>query len=442
MDSITKARPFQVIFMIVFALLALTGLYVFANFTGFGGGGPKIGALVIWGTLPQSAMTQELAAITTANKNFSKVTYVQEQAATFDGDLANAIASGDGPDLILISQDQLLAEEGKINVIPFSSISQRTFLNTYLPEDQLYLTANGTYGIPFTLDPLVLYYNQTMLSQAGIAQPPSSWEAVTGLAPSLTLKNASNVITQSAVALGTYANIENARAIISLLLLQSGSTITQSSNLGIRSTLAQGASSSNTGISPAAAALGFYTQFADPTRTVYSWNASIPSARQAFVAGDLAFYVGFASEEPLLKASNPNLSFDMAPIPQPQTSAAKADYGLAYAFAIPKASKNQTGAYLVASALASAAQLPAVSQALSMAPANRTLLSSISPSDAYAPVYYPEALIASGWLSPAPSVTDTIFSAMITSVNSGGLTAVNAIDAADQALDSVLPSSN
>src|ERR1700757_2917404 len=124
MDSLLNARPFQIVLMTIFGLLAFLGLYVFANYTGFSGTGPKIGALVIWGTLPQAAMTQELNALSNSNKSFSKVTYVQEQAATFDNDLANAIASGNGPDLIIINQEQLLGEESKINVIPFSSISQ------------------------------------------------------------------------------------------------------------------------------------------------------------------------------------------------------------------------------------------------------------------------------------------------------------------------------
>jgi ABC-type glycerol-3-phosphate transport system substrate-binding protein len=318
---------------------------------------------------------------------------VQKQSDTFDSDLANAIASGNGPDMILITQEQLLAEQSKISLIPFSSISQRTFLNTYLPEDQLYLTSTGTYGIPYVLDPLVLYYNQTLLSQAGIA----------------------------------------------LLLIQAGSPITQTSNLGIRSTLAQ-TNSSLTGIPPLEAALNFYTQFADPSRTVYSWNSSFPGARQAFLSGSLAMYIGYASEEPALKAANPNLSFDMAPIPQPQTAATKSDYGLAYAFALPKASRNTSGAYLTARALSDPKYLPAAAQALSMAPANRSLLTP-STSDQFAPVFYPEALISTGWLSPAPATTDSIFSAMISNINTGRYLAGPALSAASQALDAALPSS-
>ena len=268
---------------------------------------------------------------------------------------------------------------------------------------------------------------------------PASWEAVTGLAPTLTHSSKAG-ISQSAVAFGSYANVENARAILSLLFLQTGSAITQVTSAGPRSTLQQSANGSITGVSPISAALNFYTQFADPSRTVYSWNASFTSARQAFLAGNLALYIGFASEQPQLQAANPNLIFDMAPIPQPLTASTKIDYGEAYAFAIPKASRNQSGALLAAYALAGIKTLPIAAQGLSMAPANRSLLVP-SASDIYSPVYYPEALVATGWLSPAPATTDSIFSAMITNITSGKYNASAAVNSADQALTAALAAS-
>ena len=316
--------------------------------------------------------------------------------------------------------------------------SDRLLIPTY-PKISYISRSTGTYGIPYVLDPLVLYYNQTLLNQAGIATAPESWEAVTGLAPALTHAN-SGTVTQSAIDFGTYGNIENARAIISLLFLQAGTTITQASTNSIRSTLAASQSNTLTGVAPVAAALNFFTQFADPSRTVYTWNGSFPSARQAFIGGSLAFYVGFASEQPQLAAANPNLSFNMSPIPQPQTSATKIDYGLAYAFAIPKASQNPSGALMVARALTSPTYLALGAQGLSMAPANRTILTPLA-GDIYSPVYYPAALISLGWLSPSPATTDSIFGAMITSITSGAHTASDAISSADQALNASLPSS-
>jgi ABC-type glycerol-3-phosphate transport system substrate-binding protein len=439
-NPFASMRPFQLIIIIVFVLLAFVGLYLFANFTGFGNQANKIGTVVIWGTLPAAAVNQEINVLSSNNKAFGKVSYVQQPEASFDSNLANAIASGQGPTMILINQEQLLDEMSKLNVIPFSSIPQRTFINTYLPESSLFLTSTGTYGIPFVLDPLVLYYNKQILASAGVAVPPTTWEAVTGLAPTLSHVNTDQSIAQSAVALGQYNNINNARGILSLLFLQAGSPITSNTASGVRSTLSQVSQTDSSGTTPAVSALNFYTQFADPSRTVYSWNASFTSDFNDFIAGNLALYLGYASEEPTLKASNPNLNFDMAQIPQPQTSSHATDYGLVYAFAIPKASGNPAGAYAVAESLTTKGYVQTAAQALSMAPAQNALLVA-SPSDSYAPVYYPEALVAQGWLSPAPSVTDSIFSAMISNITTGQYQARNALQVADQALNAALPSS-
>jgi ABC-type glycerol-3-phosphate transport system substrate-binding protein len=97
---------------------------------------------------------------------------------------------------------------------------------------------------------------------------------------------------------------------------------------------------------------------------VYSWNSSESGAQESFTSGAAALYVGYASEQPFISNANPNLAYDMAAIPQPQTAANKVDYGLAYAFAIPKASSNAAGALAAAKALAnpnylgSAAHIP------------------------------------------------------------------------------------
>jgi multiple sugar transport system substrate-binding protein len=430
-------RPFQIVVMAIFALLAVVGLVLFASFTNFGGSGAKVGTVTIWGILPVDAVTKELDTIRQTDKSYQAVKYVQRSADTFDADLANAIASGGGPDLVLISQEQLNAERSKLNVIPFSVFSQRSYLDTFVPISELYLTDSGTYGFPLVVDPLVLYFNRPLLSNVGVAQPPSTWEAVTGLAPRLTQK-AGGQITQSAIAMGDYNNIPNARALISALLFQSGSPIvTLSTNGALRSALGTSLNAGSFGTSPAESAMSFYTQFADPAKTVYSWNRALPDARQNFIAGSVVLYPGFASERPLLSAANPNLDFDMTVIPQPSVSQSRSTYGKVYALAIPKASRNPSGALLVARLLAGKVYALDLAHTLSMAPAQRTSLAPAS-NDRFQAVYYPEALVSKGWLSPLPTVTDGIFSAMIGNITSGTLSVRDALDKANQALDAAL----
>jgi hypothetical protein len=112
-------------------------------------------------------------------------------------------------------------------------------------------------------------------------------------------------------------------------------------------------------------------------------------------------------------------------------------YGLAYAFSVPKASKNPSGAYAIASVLSGANASVSAATALSMAPAVRSGLS-VTPNDKYAAIFYPEALIARGWLSPAPRTVDQVFGTMITNITSGRAATAQAIQTASQALDAAL----
>lgn len=433
MDSPLKGfSPFQIILTSVFALLAILGLFFFASFQGGGGKKDAVGTVVIWGTLPADAVQGGIDTLSGSRDEYAKVSYVEQPAATFSKTLSDALASGAGPDLVILSQEQLSSERSKLQPIPFSTIPQRDYLDAYLPLFELFLTPEGTYGIPLALDPLVLYYNRATLSSEGVVAAPSTWEAVAGLAPSVSERTGGGGITKSLIALGEYSNVRNARAILSLLLLQAGTPITS----GTRAVFADDAETTY-GATPAQSAISFYAQFADPAKTLYSWNRSLPESRSMFIAGDLALYAGFASELPYLLEANPNLDLDMAAMPNPGTGGTRTTYGVGYAFAIPKAAGNPTGAYYAATALAAPDIAPLIAAGLSMAPALRSSLRA-GDNDRFGPVYFPQALIAKGWLSPSPSATDAAFSVMIGDITSGRRDLDEALSAAAQTITAAL----
>ena len=430
-----KLSAFQIGVIGFFAIAALAGLFVFATSKGFGGKKDQVGTVLIWGTLPNAAISDALAEISSADSQYAKVTYEQKPEANFSRQLADALASGGGPDAVIIDQEDLMAEVSKLRSIPFTSIPKRTILDTYLPEFELFLIPDGTYGVPLVLDPLVLYWNRTTLGSAGAIQAPATWEAVAGLAPSITKRTDAGAVTKSLIPLGGYANIGNARAIISLLLLQAGTPITTTDASGVVRAVFGNDANNQFGTTPAQSAVNFYAQFADPAKTVYSWNPSLREAAQTFVTGDTALYLGFASERKFLTESNPNLDFDMAPTPIPGTMTARMTYGKAYVVAITKGSKNPGGAYLAATALSGAGKK--VAAATGMAPAKRSDLVPAA-ADSYEAVFYPEALVAKGWLSPSRADTDSIFSAMISNVITGRKTIGDAVSTAAQALSAAL----
>ena len=430
-----KLSLFQTVLLIVFGLTALVGLFVFATRTGNNGNGDNaVGPVVIWGTLPKEGIGATLAAAVQMNQDLKSVSYVQKNPSTLPNDLATAIATGSSPDLVLSSQEQLMALAKYLSPIPSSMLSQNAFTNAFIGEGSILATPNGYYGIPFLVDPLVLFFNRAILASAGVARPPSTWEAMTGLVPVVAQMTPARQITRGLIALGTYDNVRNARGILSSLLLQQGIPISSYSSSGIVANLGQ---TSQSGVPPGKAVLGFYTQFADPSKVSYTWNASLQNSDQAFLAGDLALYLGYSSEARFFSQGNPNLDFAVATLPQPATTNLKSAYGLLYSFMISRGAKNPSGAYQAAVLLTNPSEQAAAASATGLAPATLTQLSLV-PAEPVAVVAYAEALYAKGWLSPTPADTDRVFSGMIRDVISGRSTTDTALVSAERSLTALL----
>ena len=132
-------------------------------------------------------------------------------------------------------------------------------------------------------------------------------------------------------------------------------------------------------------ALRFYTEFANPAKTSYSWNRSLPSAQDAFVAGDVAMYLGFASEYTQIAQRNPNLRFGVAPLPQISQSGTRVTYGRLMGVAIARTTGNITGALAVAQQLSGTAAVGLISGALSLPPVRRDVAVDGAHRDGVAP---------------------------------------------------------
>jgi ABC-type glycerol-3-phosphate transport system substrate-binding protein len=432
-----KSSLFKGLLFGLFGLAALIGIFVFATHTSkTTTSATAVGSVVIWGTLPKANIQNVLMAATQVNTLLKDVTYIQKDENTLPADLASAIATGNAPDLVLASQEDLQSLSKLLAPIPLSMLSEPTFNTTFVEEGRLFAAPNGAgyYGVPFFVDPLVLFSNNAILSSSGIAKPPTTWEALTGLVPNIALLTPTKQITRGLIALGTYDNIHNARAILSSLFIQTGVPISSRTSDAISANLS---GISSAGMLPGKAVLSFYTQFADPSKVSYTWNAALPDSQQAFQNGDLAMYLGYASEAQFFTAANPNLNFNVSAIPQPATASLKSAYGLVYALMIPRGAKNASGAYQALLLFSSSAIAAVAPTAAGLAPANLSQLAT-QPADPVAAVAYAEALYTSGWLSPMPADTDPVFSSMITGVISGHLTPDSALTIGGNALSSLL----
>lgn len=433
-----KISLFQGILFGVLLLSAIIGLFVFATYTSKNAN-TEVGPVLVWGTLPKVSIDAALNTINQTEMGLKNVTYVEKDPTTIASELSSAIATGASPDLVLDSQENLLTLSKFIAPIPLSTLPMRTFQDTFVGEGNIYLAPGGEgyYGMPFLVDPLVLFSNRSILSSAGIAKPPATWEALIGLVPNVAILTPTRQITRGLIALGTYGNVRSARAILSSLFLQTSIPVSTYAQSGTLVADLGGATPAIGGAPPGRAVLGFYTQFADPSKVSYTWNVSLPDSERMFLTGDLALYIGYASRARFLKEANPNLDFDVAPLPQPATATAKNVYGLVYALMIPRGAHNASGAYQASVLLTSAVAQTAVAVRTGLAPAALSQLA-VAPSDPVAAVAYAEALYSKGWLSPPPTDTDRVFSGMINDVVTGRSSINVALVSAEQALRALL----
>jgi hypothetical protein len=174
--------------------------------------------------------------------------------------------------------------------------------------------------------------------------------------------------------------------------------------------------SSNGGSDPLRAVADFYTRFSKPSNTLYSWNRSFGSDRQQFISSDLVLYFGYASEGAEIERTNPNLSFDIAEIPQGADVTSRRTYGKFYTLSLLQSSPNKTGASIIMADLGSFAMAEKIAIASNMVPAFRGLVNAGS-NDVYGRVAYKSALITFGWLNPDRVASDKIFETMTKDIN-------------------------
>ena len=426
----------QYVIIGIFVLFIIVGVVVFAGFTG----GSKSGTggsvqVSVWGVLPKQAIDLSADKVNSKTAGTINILYTEHPIATFDNDLANAIAQGNGPDLVILPESHLLKDSKLFVVIPYTTISQRTFQDTFAAPSNIFLTSNGITALPILIDPLVLYWNKDIFATAGIPTPPSTWKDLTDLIPKLSNITTSKTILQSAIPIGEYQNVKNAKEILSTLFFQAGNPIVQYQNSLLVSTVYGNNGSAQT--NPIESGLNFYTQFANPTSVAYTWNRSLPNSDEMFLRGKSATYIGFASEYPTLSAGNPNLNFDVSMIPQAQGSVTSLTYANVYGIAVVNASKSQQSALINAEALVSSDFMSNFSQNMNFPSVRIDQLSTESTSS-FGEVFRRSVLIGRDWLDPDPDSTNNYFQTMIESVNNGSLNVSDAVKNFDLQLREIL----
>lgn len=430
---------FQTILIIVFLVAFVAAIAIFSGIfssNANNGSSTPQGQVMIWGTLPTDQMQQYVEQLNGESLGYT-VDYREHREDQLVTDLTAALADGAAPDLVLFPSTLLIQLRTRLYPVPYTAYSERTFRDTYVDGANIFLARDGILALPLFLDPLVTYYNKTMLAGASFVRPPTTWNGLVQTVPLFTKRDSRGNITQSTVALGESQNIIHFKDILSALFLQTGTSImSYDASTGIYASSLTMVRNSGDPL-PAGEALSFYTNFASTTNAAYSWNRSLPEALQQFLAGRSAFYLGRASELFTIQEQNPNLDFDVQELFQLDGATRPVTYAPFLAVGMLKAAPNPTAAYAAYGALARPNDTDTFSKLFSLPPARRDLLQ-VPQQNPYITVFFRAALNAFPWLDPNPAASDGAFRGMISNVNSGLRDADAAINEAHATLQAAI----
>ncbi len=430
---------FQTILLVVFIVAFVGAVLIFSGIIGTGSSSKdqKIsGSITIWGIYKQDLLQPYFDQVNSKNVDLA-INYIQKDSETFQGDLIEAIADGQFPDVIISDSEHIFSFKDKLYTIPYANYNERLYRDTFIDGASIFLTKEGVVAIPLIVDPLVVYYNKNLLAGQNYVVPPPTWTGLAQSLPRFVRKDPRGVLTQTAIGLGESDNVNHFKDILSTLFLQTGNSIV-SLNTTTGSYEERISFSQESGKElDTAKALSFYTGFANQASTSFSWTRTMPSSLDVFISGKSAFYIGRASELFTIQSLNPNLSFDVTTMFQPDGATRPLTFGLFSGAGIVKNTPNFNAAYSVLGTITSKEFTEYLSSVTALPSTRRDLLLA-QQTNPYVQIFFKSALSSFGWPDLNPVKTEGVFRDMIRTVNSGRSSASQAVYDGARDLQSIL----
>lgn len=308
--------------------------------------------LTWWRTWDDQAAVSDLITAYQALHPNVTIQYRKFRYEEYEQALLNAMAEDRGPDVFSISntwmqkyQPRLLPlpsqttlpikslqgtikKEEVVNLVTTKALTLANVKSSFLDVvagDVLLLQNVGTaekptyaqkvFGLPLSVDTLVMYYNKNLLNNAGIAEPAKTWQDFQSQVKQITkIDNATGNILIAGAGIGTANNVVRSFDIISLLMMQNMATMIDSEGYASFDKIPRALGDVDK--APGVGALEYYTQFASPLFEGYCWNKTMPSSLTAFTSGKLGYFFGYAYQRDTIRTTNPQLNFGVASVPQ------------------------------------------------------------------------------------------------------------------------------
>jgi len=168
--------------------------------------------------------------------------------------------------------------------------------------------------------------------------PPTTWEEILNLIPSLRRVNPRGQITRAAIALGSASNVEWETDIISALMMQYGSGIVDTSKK--QATFHLNTEIGGNRIVPGKEALSFYVQFVDPRSRYYTWNDNFDNSAIAFSRGETVMMIGYHEAKKTIEKYGQDLNYKISALPQFAWTPSIVNYGYTMTLAVLKNSEH------------------------------------------------------------------------------------------------------
>lgn len=343
--------------------------------------------------------------------NYRKLTFEE-----YEDEVISALATGKGPDIWLIHNTWLPEHMDKLAPMPDSIMTPDLYGEVFV--DVALYDMQGTdeklYGIPLSVDTLALYYNKDFFNTAGLTAPPATWTEFKSYVKDLTQVDSFGNIELAGASLGTSKNVSRAVDILYLLMLQNGTQMTNDDKT--KATFGEKAKTPDGEIySPGLDALLFYTDFADPKKSVYTWNPSMHNSLDAFIEEKSAMFFGCAYQDAVIKSKAPKLNYDIAYVPQIEETSKEINYANYWAEVVSTTSEHQEEAWTFLSYLSKKENVEDYCN-VTMRPASRKDVIEIQLQDPTLKIFAKQALTARSWYQADSGAIEGIFSNLIESI--------------------------
>ena len=413
-------------------------LTVFLILQNVGDEGVGQATLELWGVYDSRQSLSKVFAEFQKVEQGVKINYRQLSYEDYERTLVDALAAGTGPDIFMVHHTWLAKHRDKLVPMPELSGSDEViyikpvdFKSQFVDvvyKDLVY--QDKIYGIPLYVDTLALFYNKDMFNTAGITRPPKNWEEFNEDVELLTKFDSSGNIIQAGAAIGTARNINRSTDILSTLFLQNGTVMMNATNTSATFTRLVNSERAGENV------LEYYTDFANPKKTVYTWNDSQHYSIDAFIEGNVAMMFSYSHQIPVVRGRFERLNFGIAPMPQFSELDSK-NYANYFAVGVSNQSKKQSAAWRFLNFLASRDGSMSYLAATNRPAARRDIID-VQRNDAQLGVFAVQALSAKSWFQVDNIAIDQIFADMIDDVNLGRSQVRAALRAAESKINTLI----